>query len=153
MEITRFVRARLWLFSIFLVASGYVWLGSAGRASAGLITYTMTVGTDHQIGVLPQFDPNLGILTEVTFSAAGSIGEELVIQDTPVTSLTLSGTTYFDGDTSYSSTIMPLGGENVSPSTITFNPPLTSSYEAWVSFAFLQTITTGLSFFYGTGDV
>ena len=73
------VRPPSWYFSI--VTSACVCLGLATPAGARSLTYSVSLDQLTQPGLLPQFNPALGTLNEVTINAEGSVENTFVFPD------------------------------------------------------------------------
>jgi len=74
---------RLARFYGVMVAISGLALGAMGQAAAASVTHTMDINTLTQPGFIPQFNPDLGTLLEVDFSATGS-ASAIIHVDPPV---------------------------------------------------------------------
>jgi hypothetical protein len=119
-------------------------LGAMGRADAASITYTAPLDSVTQPGFIPQFDPNLGTLLEVDFSATGSGGATILVNP-PVTSGTYRQTWSFAFISSNTFIELPTFVDN---STFSFKTP-TFFVNLGGNYDFSDSITFGLASFYG----
>src|SRR4051794_10299192 len=113
------------------------------------ITYNVVLNTKTQPGFVPLFDPSLGTLREVIFSASGSAGAEVHVLPDPISAGTyrqivdIVFITLPNGFT-------VLGSQDLSVD-FTLDPP-TSSFTVGTEFSISSDILTGLDRFQETGS-
>jgi hypothetical protein len=136
---------RLARFYGVVVAISGLALGAMGRADAASVTYTTAINTLTQPGFIPQFNPDLGTLLEVDFSATGS-AFAIIQVDPPVTSGTYRLAMSFLL-IPHQGSLIGLGGFQ-SNSTFSFTTP-TREVVLSSNFDSSNSITSGLASFYG----
>ncbi len=144
------VRLPVRLFLI-CVASACVCLGSTGAAEAGSVSFTTQSDSHTQAGFLPLFDPSLGQLTTVIVQGNGNVGATF-IPDEAVSSATVYGFIAVSGIISApdgSQRNVDLGSGD-STTDYSFNPPSSFGIDASVNISYTQTITAGLTDYYGS---
>jgi hypothetical protein len=124
-------------------------LGAIGRPQAASISFSASLSTKTQPGFVSQFNPSLGTLTEVDFTAAGR-GGSLVTAS--ASSVPFSGTFLFS-ESFFG--VFPGGGFDFG-SYIASGLPFTSlggGVDLEANFNFSTALTTGLTGFIGTGVI
>jgi hypothetical protein len=130
-----------------LVVISILLVGPAGRAGADSISYSTYANSRTNTGLLPQFDPNLGTLIRVDFSASGNDAGDVSVTSTNTGAAgTFSGSIAFEieggGD---------LGATSVSGSFSIL--PFQESIDLDPNFSVSDSFTNGLGVFEGLNSL